>query len=620
MSCSENDSTNSGSSPSREASFDEYGQFGYALEPEYTEEELHEMEAAESSRNQDILSNPRQFNTDWCSCTKCIVMPLLTECLCCHEFTLFDAGPIDGLTIDAGDYIYSNTCNNITCYYQSAIDERITSFTVTTANGNRLFSQDIIYIISSNVCTPDGNMHCTDTGICWCNPNGLSTRICYNHVSDGEGQLTLGCSTGNQHIETFATIAAGPTEGLTIVTAEYIYPITCNNITCYYESAFNERTTVFLVIMANGNNIFTRNIIQIVSSNVCVLDRTAYCNHTGICWCDPQGLSTLICYNHTSGGEGQLTLQCALENLDKESLATIADGPIKVILTPNETSLLVNVGSDIQNIKCKADCHPDCTLTWISPNGHEESTDILTIKNIQINQTGMYKCNASNEVSHMVSAGVTITIVCSARSDQRYQEEPVDIAVMENEDMNITVFLLAYPKPMIIWSMKSYDTGQDYTVKYNNSFNNVEHISTVNVAKVSTKDYGVYTIVAYNNIGPPYVKSFTVKPQGPPEKPTYILVTCEITSMIVSWRPGSNGGFEQTFKVAWLNTITQRTDYSPEIKDSGQELIQQYIVRSLYPETMYVIHVEATNKHGIVISTKNANCTTGLGMFIVLSC
>ncbi|CAG2215154.1 POMT [Mytilus edulis] len=72
MSCSENDSTNSGSSPSREADFDEYGQFGYALEPEYTEEELHEMEAAESSRNQDILSNPRQFNTDWCSCTKCI--------------------------------------------------------------------------------------------------------------------------------------------------------------------------------------------------------------------------------------------------------------------------------------------------------------------------------------------------------------------------------------------------------------------------------------------------------------------------------------------------------------------------------------------------------------------
>lgn len=85
---------------------------------------------------------------------------------------------------------------------------------------------------------------------------------------------------------------------------------------------------------------------------------------------------------------------------------------------------------------------------------------------------------------------------------------------MVNGDLNITVFLLAYPKPMIFWTMKSSDTGQDYTVKYSNSFNNVEHISTVNITDVLTKDYGVYTIIAYNNIGPPYVKSFTVKPQG----------------------------------------------------------------------------------------------------------
>ncbi|CAG2236716.1 unnamed protein product [Mytilus edulis] len=44
---------------SKESDFDEYGHIGYALEPGYTEEELHKMEAAESSRNQDILSNHR---------------------------------------------------------------------------------------------------------------------------------------------------------------------------------------------------------------------------------------------------------------------------------------------------------------------------------------------------------------------------------------------------------------------------------------------------------------------------------------------------------------------------------------------------------------------------------
>lgn len=84
--------------------------------------------------------------------------------------------------------------------------------------------------------------------------------------------------------------------------------------------------------------------------------------------------------------------------------------------------------------------------------------------------------------------------------------------------------------------------------------------------------------------------------KGPPEQPTDILVTCEMTSIIVSWRPGSNGGFEQTFKVEWLNTEIQRIDYSLNIKDSGQKRIQQYVVKSLYPDTMYVIHVEPSIK------------------------
>ncbi|VDI07996.1 Hypothetical predicted protein, partial [Mytilus galloprovincialis] len=784
----------------------------------------------------------------------------------------FWAGTTKGLKITTAEYIYSNTCNNVTCSYESAIDTRTTVFTVKAANGNRLFVQNVIHVMSSNVCTPDGNAHCRDIGTCWCDPNGFSTSICYNYTSGGEGQLTLGCATRNQHIETLATIAAipsnihpnnmiysvnegsifgplicnascgpsctfgwvgpdsvinssvllfnpatrkengtyqcgatnaigtiianivlivqpGSTSGLTIATAEYIYPNTCNNITCSYESAIGERTTMFAVTTANGNRLFQHNIIHMISSNICALDGYVHCYSIGICWCDPNGFSTSICYNHTSGGEGQLTLQCTTTGQNEETFATIAAnpsnirpnnmtysvnegsifgplicnascgppctfrwvgpdyvinstvlffnpatreengiyqceatntigtiiansvlivkyGPNKVILSPNTSFILLNEGSDVPNIKCKADCQPGCTFTWITPNGQVESK-ILNIKNIQINQTGTYKCNASNEVSHMVSAGVTITVVysptilqlevltgntvdenqsvyfrcdvngypvpniswifsttntllkkeenvfksnyvipkancfhtgtyrcqgsnvidgglssafseidlfvlCSARADQRYQEEPVDIVVMENGDLNITVFLLAYPKPIIMWTMKSSDTGQDYTVKYNNSVNIVEHVSTVNIVKVSKKDYGVYTIIAYNNVGPAFVKSFTVAPQGPPQQPTDVLVICEITSMIVSWLPGSNGGFEQTFIVEWLNTNTQHTYYSLEIKDSDQKRIQQYIVKSLYPETMYVIHVEATNKHGTVRSTQNANCTTGL--------
>lgn len=80
--------------------------------------------------------------------------------------------------------------------------------------------------------------------------------------------------------------------------------------------------------------------------------------------------------------------------------------------------------------------------------------------------------------------------------------------------------------------------------------------------------------------------------------------------MLISWQPGFNGGIEQTFRVAWLNLKTQHTEFSSVIPDYHQGQSKLFIVKSLDPATMYIIYVEASNKHGIVRSRKNANCTT----------
>ncbi|CAG2231618.1 PPIP5K [Mytilus edulis] len=96
----ESESSDSVSSSQSETNFDECGQFGYILEPEYTEEELQQIEAEENSRQQDIINNPRKFDTNWCSCTNCIVMPLPAESFCCHEFTLFDEKMKLGFPLD----------------------------------------------------------------------------------------------------------------------------------------------------------------------------------------------------------------------------------------------------------------------------------------------------------------------------------------------------------------------------------------------------------------------------------------------------------------------------------------------------------------------------------------
>ncbi|VDH94468.1 Hypothetical predicted protein [Mytilus galloprovincialis] len=88
-------------------------------------------------------------------------------------------------------------------------------------------------------------------------------------------------------------------------------------------------------------------------------------------------------------------------------------GPKQVILSPNETSYEFNEDSDVPNVTCTADCQPDCTFTWITPNDEVLSTEILSLTEIQRNQAGIYQCNASNVVVNMVSNDVTISVRCT---------------------------------------------------------------------------------------------------------------------------------------------------------------------------------------------------------------
>ncbi|CAL8397646.1 unnamed protein product [Boreogadus saida] len=53
---------------------------GYLFEPEYTQEELREMEAAEAV--------PRITGNWWCACGKCRQMPTEVESRCCTEWDL----------------------------------------------------------------------------------------------------------------------------------------------------------------------------------------------------------------------------------------------------------------------------------------------------------------------------------------------------------------------------------------------------------------------------------------------------------------------------------------------------------------------------------------------------
>ena len=86
----------------------EQGLMAYQYEPEYTEQELTEMEVSNVSRQREIEENPRQYNTDWCSCSNCTSKPLPSECFCCHEFDLLE------VVMDVGECVieFQTVCLN----------------------------------------------------------------------------------------------------------------------------------------------------------------------------------------------------------------------------------------------------------------------------------------------------------------------------------------------------------------------------------------------------------------------------------------------------------------------------------------------------------------------------
>ena len=90
---------------------------------------------------------------------------------------------------------------------------------------------------------------------------------------------------------------------------------------------------------------------------------------------------------------------------------------------------------------------------------------------------------------------------------------PTTIGVTNEEGLNITVFLIAYPKPVIQWVFTSGITNATINSTDDN-FNVFEHVSNLFRANMTLTDFGNYTIFAFNEIGETYKKTFIVIPQS----------------------------------------------------------------------------------------------------------
>ncbi|KAF8787391.1 Peroxidasin like protein [Argiope bruennichi] len=157
----------------------------------------------------------------------------------------------------------------------------------------------------------------------------------------------------------------------------------------------------------------------------------------------------------------------------------------------------VPVGSTIV-LPCSAIGDPEPTIHW-TQNGialplvfryHASSTGTLTIKNVQKNDAGVYRCVATNGVS---TIAVETKIVVEA--PPVFLERPRDQEALEGNSVELICLVEGLPPPILSWSKDGSP------VRIGNKFKVLKDGTHFRIEEVVEEDTGIYTCHAENESG-----------------------------------------------------------------------------------------------------------------------
>ncbi|KAG8198932.1 hypothetical protein JTE90_015139 [Oedothorax gibbosus] len=157
----------------------------------------------------------------------------------------------------------------------------------------------------------------------------------------------------------------------------------------------------------------------------------------------------------------------------------------------------VAVGSTIE-LPCSASGDPEPSIHW-TQNGialprifryYVASTGTLTIKNVQRNDAGVYRCVASNRVSTIATEADIFV-----EAPPVFLERPRDQEALQGNAVELICLVEGSPRPVLSWSKDGVPVHtKDRVTLLKNS-------TTLKIVKVQVEDGGIYTCHAENTGG-----------------------------------------------------------------------------------------------------------------------
>ncbi|PIK50130.1 putative hemicentin-2 [Apostichopus japonicus] len=186
------------------------------------------------------------------------------------------------------------------------------------------------------------------------------------------------------------------------------------------------------------------------------------------------------------------------------ALLTVTDSFVPVAFTRTPVDQTVVVGGRV-TFACEATGTPEPTLTWTKENGDlsivslrtdEPAPGWLRISNVEVSDSGIFMCTASNGLSTS-STSVQLTV----QEGPYFLSEPVAITVREDEFAMLDCTAGGVPEPEISWTTPISSLGTLQTPSNPSSMIEVAGNGSLTISSVRREHAGRYTCSARNAIG-----------------------------------------------------------------------------------------------------------------------
>ncbi|PIC18724.1 hypothetical protein B9Z55_024519 [Caenorhabditis nigoni] len=283
---------------------------------------------------------------------------------------------------------------------------------------------------------------------------------------------------------------------------------------------------------------------------------------------------------------------CEAKNPTGETTSSTAYLQVFYPPEPSETHQPVKTVASGRNatVSCDITANPKPTsYTW-TKNGHFLPSQIsseIFIVHAKPGDGGIYGCQADNIAG---KGSIVETHVIVAEPPVFTVLPPSEIKVRLGDDVTIPCQGFGDPMPIVYWVRDKKRINQ----------------STLKFKKVVHLDHGLYECVIANSVETISTRVMVLVEITKPQMATGLKFTClNSSSMRISWVPGYNGGFDQTFAVHAQNDMNLQWT---SIKTSRNETILDH----LEPFVSYRVSIESVNAKGSTNSTtyNRRSCTS----------